>query len=73
MRFKVIKTTSTGNILLSGEKKPVEKTTRLYEKNNQVAIILETIGKVENPLFLGKATNAKSENLVGKTLQTKTF
>ncbi|MFH0835333.1 MAG: hypothetical protein V1881_03240 [Candidatus Micrarchaeota archaeon] len=69
MRFRVLKQTAKGNLVLEGDGAPVERRTKLYSAGREVAVIFDTIASVEKPLYLAQK---KSEgDMVGKTLSTR--
>ncbi|VVB66949.1 Uncharacterised protein [Candidatus Norongarragalina meridionalis] len=70
MRFRVLKQTAKGNLVLEADgKEPVERRTKLYSGGKEAAVIFDTIASVDKPLYLAQK---KSEgDLIGKTLSTR--
>ncbi|PIT85692.1 hypothetical protein COU36_01820 [Candidatus Micrarchaeota archaeon CG10_big_fil_rev_8_21_14_0_10_59_7] len=69
MRFRVLKQTAKGNLVLEGDGAPVERRTTLYSGGKEAAVIFDTIASVDKPLYLAQK---KSEGeLIGKTLSTR--
>jgi len=70
MRFRVIKQTAKGNLVLESDKaEPVERRMKLYSAGKEVAVIFDTIASVDKPLYIAEK---KSEgDLIGKTLSTR--
>ena len=70
-KFKILKLTARGNLLLeSAEKAPVTGKLPFRWSEQKAGFIFETIGRMESPLYLGKAEGISSEKLVGKTVET---
>lgn len=74
MEFIVLKRSDSGNLLLeasgraSDKRKPVKTRTGLYKRGKKVAVLKETIGLVEKPLYLAEPKTSVKQ---GETLSTK--
>lgn len=70
MRFKAIKLTAGGSTLLEpvGHKEAVKCRLPLYFKGKRAAVIYDTIGSVEAPLYLAKPSR---DELTGKELNSR--
>lgn len=79
MELVVLKRTEAGNLLLedqgqaSNQTKPVKARTPLYKRGKRVAVLRETIGLVEKPLYLAEPKDAEAKKGVkqGDALSTK--
>lgn len=55
MKFKVLRRTASGNVVLScDENVPLERKVRLVSGGRTVAVLLETVASVDSPLYLAK-------------------
>lgn len=70
MEFKVIKKTPTGILLEPIDHENAVKTRcPVFLRGKKVAVIMETIGRVSQPLYLAKPTT--ENELIGKKVSTK--
>lgn len=70
MRFKAIRMTADGNALLEpiDHKEAVKGRISLFIKGKRAAVIYDTIGSVEAPLYLAKPSR---NGLTGKELNSR--
>lgn len=69
MRFRVLKQTLGGRLLLAAEEaQAVAKPLSLRLGRKKVGAMVETIGRVSSPLYVAEAESAKK--LVGKELES---
>ncbi len=69
MDFKVVRETAAGILLAPvGHDKPVKTRCPVFLRGKKVAVITETIGRVENPLYLARPGCG---GLTGKKVSTK--
>ncbi|MBI3587672.1 hypothetical protein HY995_05920 [Candidatus Micrarchaeota archaeon] len=75
MLFRVLRATSDGALLLSSDSaQPVDGRAKLFDGRKEVATVLETIGRVDRPLFVGRLAEAARKGYLrfeGMELETR--
>ena len=64
MRFRVLKNTASGNLLLqSDENKPLERK-MLFASGKRVALVFDTIASTKKPFYLAKPILGNVEGIL---------
>ncbi|MFH0922856.1 MAG: hypothetical protein V1811_02240 [Candidatus Micrarchaeota archaeon] len=64
MKFRIVKKTASGNLLLqSDENKPLERKI-LFANGKRVAMVFDTIATTKKPFYLAKPMTEKIEGML---------